>query len=104
MTVAEYLERKARRSAATQLTYSKAEHSFAQCFGVKSADIVVQRVKAHELDKYKVLDKFVGYLLENGKAPKTVLVYVAAVKGLFRYEGIPLDNYDLRQSGAAAYR
>jgi hypothetical protein len=78
-----------------KLTYSKDEQSFAHCFGVKSADIVVQRVKAHKLDKYKALDKFVGYLLNNGKAPKTVLVYVTAIKGLFRYEGIKLDNYDL---------
>lgn len=96
MTVAEYLERKARRSDATKLTYSKAEQSFAQCFGVKSADIVVQRVKAHKLDRYKALDKFVAYLLANGNAPKTVLTYVTAVKGLFRYEGIQLDNYQLR--------
>jgi integrase len=96
MTVAEYLERKARRSEATKLTYSKAELAFAKCFGVKSADIVVRKVKAHKLDKYKALDKFVGYLIHDGKAPKTVLVYVTAVKGLMRYEKIKLDKYDLQ--------
>ena len=90
MTVPEFLERKARRSDATKVTYSKADLAFAKCFGVESTDVVVHRVKAHRLDRYKALDKFVAYLLANGNAPKTVLTY------LFRYEEITLDNYPLR--------
>lgn len=96
MTVAEYLERKARRSDATRITYGKAEDAFARCFKVTSADGIVAQLKAHKLDAYTALDKFVAYLLANGNAPKTVLTYVTAVKGLFRYEGIHLDNYELR--------
>jgi hypothetical protein len=85
LTVAEFLERKARRSEATRVTYGKAEGAFARCFEVKSADILVERMKAHELDPYAVLDKFVSYLLANGSAPKTVLTYVTAIKGLDTY-------------------
>jgi hypothetical protein len=73
MTVAEFLERKSRRSEATKLTYGKAEEAFARCFKVESPDVVVAQVKAHKLDRYRALDKFVAYLLENGSAPKTVL-------------------------------
>jgi integrase len=96
LTVVEFLERKARRSEATRVTYGKAEVAFARCFGVKSADILVERMKAHELDPYVALDKFVSYLLANASAPKTVLTYVTAIKGLLRYESIPLDSYQLR--------
>lgn len=78
------------------MTYGKAEAAFARCFGVKSADILVERIKAHELDPYTALDKFVSYLLANGSAPKTILTYVTAVKGLIRYESIPIDSYQLR--------
>lgn len=79
-----------------RLTYTKAEDAFARCFNAKSPDVIVDRIKAHELDAYAALDKFVSYLLANGSAPKTVLTYVTAVKGLLRYEGITLDNYQLR--------
>ena len=96
LTTVEYLERKARRSEATRATYSKAEQAFARCFNVESPDVLVEQIKAHELDAYSALDKFVSYLLSNGSAPKTVLTYVTAVKGLLRYEGITLDNYQLR--------
>ena len=78
------------------MTYGKAEAAFARCFGVKSADILVERMKARELDPYSALDKFVSYLLANTAAPKTVLTYVTAIKGLLRYEGISLDSYQLR--------
>jgi hypothetical protein len=86
-----FLERKSRRSDATKLTYSKAELAFAKSFGVKSADIVVSRFKARKLDAYEALDKFVGYALRNGSAPKTVLTYTSAIKGLFRFEGTTVD-------------
>ena len=93
MTVEAFLER---RSDATKLTYSEAELAFAKCFGVESADIVVSRVKARNLDAYEALDKFVGYLIANGSSPKTVLTYTSAIKGLFRFEDITLDSQRLR--------
>ena len=82
MTVEAFLERKSRRSDATKLTYSKAELAFAKCFGVESVDMVVSRIKARKLDAYEALDKFVGYLLVNGSAPKTVLTYTSAIKDI----------------------
>jgi integrase len=96
LTVAEFLERKARRSEATRQTYAKAEASFARCFKVDSPDVVVARIKGGRLDAYEALDKFVGTLTANGAAPKTILTYVAAVKGLLRYEEITLDSYKFR--------
>jgi len=96
LTVAEFLERKARRSEATRQTYAKAEASFARCFKVDSPDVLVQRMKGGKLDAYAAIDKFVAWLTANGSAPKTVLTYVAAVKGLLRYEEISLDAYKFR--------
>ena len=96
MTTAEFLERKARRSEATRATYAKAEASFARCFKADSPDVVVARIKGGKLDAYSALDKFVAWLTANGSAPKTVLTYVAAVKGLLRYEDVTLDAYKFR--------
>ncbi len=70
MTVAEFLERKARRSEATRQTYAKAEASFAKCFKADSPDVVVARIKGGKLDAYAALDKFVAWLTANGAAPK----------------------------------
>lgn len=49
------------------------------------SSLLTSSLKAHELDPYAVLDKFVSYLLANGSAPKTVLTYVTAIKGLDTY-------------------
>lgn len=57
---------------------------------------MVSQIRSGELDVYKALDKFVSWLLGNGAAPRTVLTYVTALKGLLRYEGISLDSYQLR--------
>jgi integrase len=96
LTVAEFLERKARRSEATRQTYAKAEAAFAKCFNADSPDALVQRIKLGELDPYVAIDKFVAWLSANGAAPKTILTYVAAVKGLLRYEDINIDSYRFR--------
>jgi len=71
------------------------QDAFARCFNAKSPD-VVDLIKAHELDAYHALDKFVSCLLANGSEPKTVLTYLTAVKGPLRYEGITLANYQLQ--------
>jgi hypothetical protein len=52
---------------------------FAKCFGV-AAD----QVKAHGLDAYRALDKFVSYLIEQGLAPKSVIAYFNAAAGFLR--------------------
>ena len=96
LTVADFLERKGRRSEATRATYAKAEASFARCFNADSPDVLVQRIKGGKLDAYSALDKFVAWLTANGAAPKTVLTHVTAVKGLLRFEEINLDSYKFR--------
>ena len=46
---------------------------FADCFDVQSADAVADQIKAHKLDAYKALDKFVSYLIGQSLTPKTVI-------------------------------
>lgn len=91
MTVTEFLEGTVRRSEATKVSDGSAEAS-ARCFEVKSADILVERMKAHELDPYIALDKFVSHLLANGSAPKAVFTFVTEIKGLLRCESINLNS------------
>ena len=87
------MERKDKSSEATEYAYGKALAKFADCFDVQSADVVAEHVKAHELDAYKVLDKFVSYLIGQGLAPKTVITYVTAASGFLRYEEVDVDPY-----------
>ena len=81
MTCVEFLERKGRSSEATEYTYGKALVKFADCFDVQSADVVADHVKAHKLDAYKVLDKFVSYLIGQGLEPKTVITWYRRAPG-----------------------
>ena len=67
-----------------------------KCFGVESADIVVSRIKARKLDAYEALDKFVGYLLTNGSAPKNRPNLHKHRQTLFRFEDIAVDSQKLR--------
>jgi len=96
LTSVEFLERKARSSEATSYTYGKALAKFAKCFGVETADAVAEQLKAHKLDAYKTLDKFVSYLIGQGLAPKSVIVYTNAATGFLRFEDIEVDSYKFR--------
>jgi integrase len=96
LAVAEYLDRKGRRSIRTRTSYVYAMREFAAALSLESADLVVSEIKAGRLDPYLVLDKYVGYLVARGLAPKTVLTYVSAVKGFLSSEDIPLDGRILR--------
>jgi hypothetical protein len=65
LTSVDFLERK--------YAYGKALVKFADCLDVESADgAVADQVKAHKLDAYRTLDKFVAYLIGHAPAPKTV--------------------------------
>ena len=68
----------------------------ALCCEVKSADVVAEQVKAHKLDPYKTLDKFVSYLVDRGLAPKNVIVDVNTATGFLRYEDIEIDSYKFK--------
>jgi hypothetical protein len=96
LTSVEFLERKDRSSEATSYTYGKALVKFADCFDVQSADAVADQVKAHKLDAYKALDKFVSYLIGQGHAPKTVITYVTAASAFLRYEEVDVAKIELR--------
>jgi hypothetical protein len=57
---------------------------------------VVARIKTGELDPYKALEQYVSHLARRGLAPKTIGGYLTAARGLLRYEGVNLDNYEVR--------
>jgi hypothetical protein len=68
----------ARRSESTKVTYGCGLDTFARCFAVESADVLVGMIKAEQLEPYATLDKFVSWLMMNGFAPKTVRTYLGA--------------------------
>jgi integrase len=86
-----------RRSEATRATYACGLDAFARCFDVQSVDLLIAKIKSSELDAYKTLDKFVGWLAGNGAAPKTIWSYVGAVKSLLEHEDVLLDKRKLRK-------
>jgi integrase/recombinase XerC len=96
LAVAEYLERKGRRSVRTRTSYVYAMRELASALSFESADGVIAEIKGGRLDPYVALDRYVAYLMGRGLAPKTVLTYVSAVKGLFGSEDIVIDSRILR--------
>ena len=86
-----------RRSEATKATYACGLNAFARCFDVQSVDPLIAGIKSGELDAYTALNKFVGSLTANGAAPKTIWIYVGAVKSLLDHEDVPLDRHKLRK-------
>jgi integrase len=68
----------------------------ALALGFESADLVLAEIKAGGLDPYVALDKYVAWLVGRGLAPRTVLTFVSAVKGLFSSEDIVIDSTKLR--------
>ncbi len=86
-----------RRSEATRATYACGLDAFARCFEVQSVDLLIAKIKSSELDAYKTLDKFVGWLTGNSAAPKTIWSYAGAVKSLLEHEDILLDKRKLRK-------
>jgi integrase len=86
-----------RRSEATRATYACGLNAFARCFDVQSVDLLIAKIKSSELDPYITLDKFVGWLAGNGAAPKTIWIYVGAVKSLLEHEDVLLDRRKLKK-------
>jgi integrase len=77
------------------VSYGIAINSFAESQG-KSADVLVQEIKAGRLDLYRALDKYVADLDAQLLAPKTIHGYVSSERGLLKYEGVALDNYQMK--------
>ena len=71
--------------------------AFARCFDVQSADLLVAKIKSGELDAYATLDKFVSWLAGSGAAPKTIRIFVGAVKSLLEHENVLLEWRKLRR-------
>jgi integrase len=71
--------------------------AFARCFGVQLVDLLIAKIKSGELEAYSTLDKFVSWLDGNGAAPKTIWIYVGAVKSLLEHEDVLLDKRKLRK-------
>jgi len=71
--------------------------AFARCFDVQSVDLLIAKIKSGELEAYSTLDKFVSWLDGNGAAPKTIWIYVGAVKSLLEHEDVLLDKRNVRK-------
>jgi hypothetical protein len=67
-----FLEGLGRWSPATRETYEVGLRTFADCLQVSQPDLIVERVKAGELDLYETLDKFLGIMSIRGLAPNSV--------------------------------
>jgi integrase len=93
----EFLHKKSRRSVSTASTYSLALKHFTSYLNVSNADEVVQKIKSGGLDVYAVLDGFVDYLIERGLAPRTVNLYLTAVRQFLIHEEVPIDNLKFRE-------
>jgi hypothetical protein len=91
-----------RRSEAMRPTYGCGLDAFAQCFDVQSTDLLVAKIKSGELDAYPTLDKVVSWLAGNGAAPKTIWIYVRAVKSLLEHEDVLLEWRKLRRLSTVA--
>lgn len=96
MASVQFLERVGRWSELTRVAYGVSLGVFAKSFGVSQPDEIVAKIKVGELDVYDAFDKFTGILVARALAPKTIHMYVAAVKSYLRHEGVEVDNYQLR--------
>jgi integrase len=91
-----YLDRVGRWTPSTRVGYGVALAAFARSHRAENVGVVVNLIKAGELDPYAALERYVGSLAGEGLAPKTIRAYVTAARGLLRHEGIRLDDYEVR--------
>jgi integrase len=92
-----FLHKKSRRSQSTALTYSLALKHFANYMNAGTADEAVNRIKCEKLDVYDVLDGFVDYLMRHGLAPRTVNLYLTAVRQFLVHEDVAFDKSKFRE-------
>jgi len=55
---------------------------------------LVSSIKDGKQDVYRMFSDFIGYLHNQGKAPKTIKLIAGAVKGYLRHEGIKIYTED----------
>ncbi len=66
-----------------------------QTLGV-GLDQVVRQLKSGQLDVYRVLDKFVGWLNTRDLMPATIMQYTTAVKTFLRYHDVEIVNETMK--------
>ena len=89
------LARVGSRSQKTKITYCMALKNFVNYTGLQPCEII-EGVKTGTLNPYSMLDDFVGYLIHEKRAPKTVNVYVAGIKKFFEANGVYLQRERLK--------
>ena len=62
-----------------------------------SVQDLVTSLKNGKYDQYKILNDFVVSLVKRGLKPKSVKLYISAVKGYLRYCGIKIYSEDFKQ-------
>jgi len=88
---------KRRGSLKTPQVYVGAVKQFTGFAGFGSPERLVEAVKRNQVDVYEVLDGFVGWMVDQGKAPKTIQTYFGAVKKFLELEGIELNESKLKR-------
>ena len=96
MGVDEYLTRKGIRSQRTQGTYRTALNVWGSSL-TDPINAVIGRLKSGGMDPYDELNRFIAFCTKRGLAPKTLAVYVSAVKDFWINEDVPLDAFKLRK-------
>ncbi len=82
-------------SRRTYSTYLVALNSFIKFIKLQPSEII-EGVKTAELNPYHEIDDFVGYLVNEDKAPKIINVYFAGVKKFFESNGVFLQRERLK--------
>jgi integrase len=89
-----YLESKARNSRKTGFTYMKAlqklSRFLAQQYSSYNIESILVPLEKKEIDVYRLLDRFVAYMIEIQTAASTIQSYMAAVRGYLGYYDIDI--------------
>jgi len=92
----EFRNGRARRSEKTALLYECAVKGMAKRLGFGDAEAMIVAMKDGKLDPILAIDRYVQSLLDDKRAPKTVLSYFTAVKKFLEYEEVPFDERKLK--------
>jgi len=95
MGLDEYVSRKSIRSEKTAATYLGALRLWGRSLKAEP-EVLVQKIKAGEMEPYDVLNNFISFLVKSGKSPKTTWTYYGALKDFLISEDVPLDAMKLK--------
>ena len=96
MTLGEFESAKGRRSSNTSRAYAQAVRAWSKVLGYGTPEVAVQEILSGRLDAIDSLSKYVDSLDGRHLAPKSMLLYVSAVKSFLKFHKIRVDSEDLK--------